>query len=166
MPTFDKQIMKIMKVIVRSSIPAFLIILLPIQAIAWDTGSFRLVLFNELSGNIKWKIDHYEGKDNVFVFIDRGLIVFDTRKGDEYGYNVDSVVIHDVESGRTYYLYCWDFEREDKTTMRGIEPDYSKFEIVGDGKVKIEIKKKGIINGHVDFDIRRPSFEYTEHNNS
>jgi hypothetical protein len=139
---------------------AFLVVLLPALSIALDEGSFKWGELKEPGESIQWEINNNKGEHKVFAFINRGPIVFETRKGEEYGYIVDSVVIHDYETSKTYYLYCWDFERENKYVMRGFEPQYLYIRVLDDGLVRIEVMGKGKIDGYILFDIRKPSFQY------
>lgn len=138
----------------------FLVVLVPALSIALDEGSFKWGELKELDESTKWEIDNNKGKQKVFAFVNRGPTVFETRKGEEYGYIVDSVVIHDYETNKTYYLYCWDFERENKYDNRGFEPQYFYIRCSDDGIVRIEIMGKGKIDGYILFDTRKPSFQY------
>lgn len=140
------------------------VMILPLPSIAWDTESFKWGTAEKLSESSQWEIDHYKGDKTLFAFVDRGPIVFETRKGEEYGYIVDSVIVHDFRTGKSFYIYCWDFEREKKTDMRGIEPEYTNFKLMGNDKVEIEVKKKGKIDGHGILDVKTPSFEYKKAN--
>jgi hypothetical protein len=139
---------------------AFLIVLIPALSMGLDEGSFKWGELKEPGESIRSEIDNNKGKQKVFAFINRGPIVFETRKGEEYGYIVDSVVIHDYETNKTYYLYCWDFERENKYDMRGFEPQYFYIRYTDRGIVRIEVMGKGKIDGYILFDPKKLSFQY------
>ena len=136
------------------------IMILPLPSTAWDSESFKWGTADKLSESSKWEIDHYKGDKGLFTFVERGPIVFETRKGEEYGYIVDSVIVHDFRTNKTFYVYCLDFERKKKTDMRGIEAEYTNFKIIGPDKVEIEVRKQGKIDGYGLLDVKTPSFEY------
>jgi hypothetical protein len=138
----------------------FLVVLIPALSIALDEGSFKWGEFKELNESIRREIDNNRGKQKVLAFVNRGPIVFETRKGEEYGYMVDSIVIHDYETNKTFYVYCWDFERENKNDMRGFEPQYFYPRYTDEGIVRVEIMGKGRIDGYILFDSEKPSFQY------
>jgi len=144
----------------KNAICAFLAVLLPTLSIALDEGSFKWGELEEPGESVQWDINNNKGKQKVYAFINRGPIVFETRKGEEYGYIVDSVVIHDYETSKTYYIYCWDFERENKYDMRGFEPQYSYIRYSVEGIVRIEVMGKGRVDGYILFDSKKPSFQY------
>jgi len=144
---------------------AVLLIVLPALSIALDEGSFKWGEFRELNESIQWEINSNKGKQRVFAFVNRGPIVFETRKGEEYGYMVDSIVIHDYETSKTFYVYCWDFERENKNAMRGFEPEYFYPRYTDEGIVRVEVRWKGKIDGYILFDSKRPSFQYIPNKN-
>ena len=50
--------------------------------------------------------------------------------------------------------------------MRGIEAEYTNFNIIGQDKVQIEVRKKGNIDGYGLLDIKTPSFEHKKTVNS
>ncbi len=137
-----------------------LLVLLPTLSIGLDEGSFKWGELNEPGEIIQEEINRNRGKQRVYAFIDRGPIVFETRKGEEYGYMVDSIVIHDYEKNKTFYVYCWDFVRENKNDMRGFEPEYFYPRYTDEGIVRVEVMGKGKIDGYILFDTRKPSFQY------
>ncbi len=136
-------------------------VLLSSVSVALDEGSFKWGELKEPGESVHWEINNNKGKQKVYAFINRGPIVFETRKGEEYGYMVDSIVIHDYETNKTFYVYCWDFERENKNDMRGFEPQYFYPTYTDEGIVKIEVMGKGKIDGYILFDSKKPSFQYT-----
>ena len=149
---------------VKNALCAFLVVLLPTFSIALDEGSFKWGELKEPGDSVQWEIDNNKGKQKVYAFINGGPIVSWTRKGEEYGYIVDSVVIHDYETSKTYYIYCWDFERENKFDIRGFEPQYFYIRYSDEGIVRIEIVDKGQF-GYILFDTKKPSFQYIPNEN-
>jgi hypothetical protein len=142
---------------------ALLLLLVPSLSSALDEGSFTWGEFDQLNdSSIRWEIDNNKTKKKVRAFINRGPIVFETRKGEEYGYVVDSVVIHNHQTNRTFYIYCWDFERENKMDMRGAEPRYLSARYTDKGIVKVGVILKGKLDGYILFDAKKPSFQYVQ----
>ena len=139
---------------------ALLITLLPGLSAALDAGSFKWGELKDPGETIQREIESNKGKQKVYAFINRGSIVFETRRGEEYGYMVDSIVIHDYETNKTFYVYCWDFERENKNDMRGFEPEYFYPRYTDEGIVRVEVMGKGKLDGYILFDPKKPSFQY------
>ncbi len=144
----------------KKALCAFLIALLPALSTALDEGSFKWGELRKPGKSIQREIQTNEGKQKVYAFVNRGPIVFETRKGEEYGYMVDSIVIHDYETNKTFYVYCWDFERENKNDMRGLEPQYFYPRYTDEGIVRVEVMGRGKIDGYILFDSKKPSFQY------